>query len=344
MTKKFTTLLAVFVFLFIATPASAQDRTPYILLESIPFVSDSDTPADGVQFDEYMKGLFNLLITLVGVAAFLMITVGGFWYVTSAGNQSRATTAKEMIRDALFGLFIAIFAWLLLNTINPNLVTGGLTRLQGVGETGGGVVAVQYCGGREGGRGPARICRDTLAECEAVARNCVEGNEEFPTACMSGECAEGTQRLRNGNQLGRHTVVACVDCVPSDGQSYRAKGPGEGCLAAQCEINSSLNDALNNITSEMPASDWRVNEIWPPTVDHLNSCHFNGTCTDVSLTDPTPENIFAFISASEAQGLRVVYEVDASDTGRITQLRDAGLTVKPVNVSGLLEHFSVYTD
>jgi hypothetical protein len=51
-----------------------------------------------------------------------MLTIGGFMYIFSAGNAASATTAKNIIRDALVGLLVVMFAWLLLFVINPDLV------------------------------------------------------------------------------------------------------------------------------------------------------------------------------------------------------------------------------
>jgi hypothetical protein len=51
-----------------------------------------------------------------------MIAVGGFTYMASAGNTSAIKKGKGMITDALIGLIIALFAWFILNVINPDLV------------------------------------------------------------------------------------------------------------------------------------------------------------------------------------------------------------------------------
>ncbi len=54
-------------------------------------------------------------------------------YVTSAGNTSRLGTAKTIIVDSFLGIIIALFAWLFLYVLNPDLVEGlrlpGLTTI-----------------------------------------------------------------------------------------------------------------------------------------------------------------------------------------------------------------------
>jgi hypothetical protein len=73
------------------------------------------------QFKNLVEGIYKFGIWTVGIAALLMITIGGFMYMTSAGNTSKAGTAKGIITDAIYGLIVALFAWLLLNVINPDL-------------------------------------------------------------------------------------------------------------------------------------------------------------------------------------------------------------------------------
>jgi hypothetical protein len=48
--------------------------------------------------------------------------VGGYMYITSAGNSASTGKAKETITDAIIGLLLALTSWLLLYTINPDLV------------------------------------------------------------------------------------------------------------------------------------------------------------------------------------------------------------------------------
>lgn len=65
---------------------------------------------------------FAVLLMLAGLAAFIMIIWGGIDYLTSAGNPSKTGEAKDKIRSAILGLIIVFASWMILNTINPNLV------------------------------------------------------------------------------------------------------------------------------------------------------------------------------------------------------------------------------
>ncbi len=66
--------------------------------------------------------LFNVFLVIAGVAAFIMIVVGGFRYLTSMGDPSKMGDAKNQIFSALLGLALLLGSYLILNTINPELV------------------------------------------------------------------------------------------------------------------------------------------------------------------------------------------------------------------------------
>jgi hypothetical protein len=63
---------------------------------------------------------------VVGICALFMITIGGFSYMTSAGNTSKASVGKGIITDALIGLILALVAVLLFTVINPNITAVNL--------------------------------------------------------------------------------------------------------------------------------------------------------------------------------------------------------------------------
>ena len=103
-----------------STPASSFDYTP---LETIPGQgATKDLPS-------YLTALFNFTLGAVGIAALLMAIIGGFYYVTSAGNSSRVEKGKELITDALLGIAVAFLSWLVLYVINPDLVNVNLDSL-----------------------------------------------------------------------------------------------------------------------------------------------------------------------------------------------------------------------
>jgi hypothetical protein len=57
-----------------------------------------------------VKGIINILSIIVGIAAVIMIIVGGFKYITSAGDTNGIASAKNTVIYALVGLVIVALA------------------------------------------------------------------------------------------------------------------------------------------------------------------------------------------------------------------------------------------
>lgn len=110
-------LIAIsFLDVFFYSSQAQAAKYNYTLMESIPGFSDT------ADFPTYVLNIYKFGIWTVGIAALLMITIGGFMYMTSAGNTASAGTAKKIITDALFGLGMALLAYTVLYIINPDLV------------------------------------------------------------------------------------------------------------------------------------------------------------------------------------------------------------------------------
>ncbi|NQU83752.1 MAG: hypothetical protein HQ536_03495 [Parcubacteria group bacterium] len=81
---------------------------------------------------EFIERLYNYMIALAGGLSTVMIMIGGFIYLTAAGDQGRIKKAKEMINNALIGLFLAVGAFVILNTINPATLTLKMPPIQSI--------------------------------------------------------------------------------------------------------------------------------------------------------------------------------------------------------------------
>ena len=126
---------------FFATAVNAEKG--YTLLSPIPTVPSGTVST----LAEYMKSLIVVIVGLAIVLSVVMILVGGIGYVLAA-SPSAMSTGKGQIQDALFGLLLAIFSYLLLYTINPDLTMVGL-NIAPLGNIGGGTSG----GGTSGGTG-----------------------------------------------------------------------------------------------------------------------------------------------------------------------------------------------
>ena len=66
--------------------------------------------------------LYVFIVGISGLAAFVMIIWGGVQWMTSAGNPTKTTEAKDKIQKALLGLLLILASFLILQIINPDLV------------------------------------------------------------------------------------------------------------------------------------------------------------------------------------------------------------------------------
>jgi len=71
---------------------------------------------------QYISVIYQYIVGLAAMLAAIIVMAGGFIWLTSAGSPDRVKQAKELILGALLGLFLALFSYLILYTINPELV------------------------------------------------------------------------------------------------------------------------------------------------------------------------------------------------------------------------------
>ncbi len=64
----------------------------------------------------------NIIALVTGIGAIIMILIGGFFYVTSAGNTESAGKAKAQILSAFIGLVVVALAWALVRLITDRVI------------------------------------------------------------------------------------------------------------------------------------------------------------------------------------------------------------------------------
>lgn len=80
----------------------------------------TDNPTSGCssgsatdKINSIVHTVVNLLSAVVGIVAVVMIIVGGLRYITSGGNDTSVTSAKNTILYAIIGLIIVALAQIL---------------------------------------------------------------------------------------------------------------------------------------------------------------------------------------------------------------------------------------
>jgi hypothetical protein len=112
MSKK---VFAIALALFLASASQALAATEYRLLVPIPGMSNE------VNIGNYLTSMYHFVIGIVGILALVMLVLGGMKYMTAAGNPGTAKDAKDMMTSAVLGLMLALFSWIILISINPDL-------------------------------------------------------------------------------------------------------------------------------------------------------------------------------------------------------------------------------
>ena len=116
----------------------------YTVLAPLPGTYVGPCPATGctTNFETYIPGLINWSMGIAAVMAFVVITMGGIMYMTTDAIYKKED-GRKWIEQAIWGLVLVIGAWVILNTINPQILKFTLTLPQPVISTigAGGVVA-----------------------------------------------------------------------------------------------------------------------------------------------------------------------------------------------------------
>lgn len=131
--KKNTASLLILFFLFLllgtfvlAIPSSppaanlggfAQGlEVEYPDLPGIPPLSEKPT------LPEYLRYIYVFSIIIAGLVAFASLVYGGFRYLTSVGQPLAMAAGREQITAGIIGLMILLSSYLILATINPQLI------------------------------------------------------------------------------------------------------------------------------------------------------------------------------------------------------------------------------
>jgi len=83
----------------------------------------------GMNLNRLIAWFYYFIIGISGLAAFVMLIWGGIAWMTSTGDPSKIGEAKDRIYSAFLGLIIILASYLILNTINPDLIMLNLPEL-----------------------------------------------------------------------------------------------------------------------------------------------------------------------------------------------------------------------
>ncbi|MFA5926095.1 MAG: hypothetical protein WC831_04125 [Parcubacteria group bacterium] len=194
-----------------ATPESTAAGTPssssYLNQEKIPgFGQTSDFPT-------YLKQIINFGFAVIGIMAMFMLMIGAYQYLMAAGNIAKEENAKTTVSSALSGLILGLIAYVLLQTINPDLVAFKLDALK-IGSSG----TSNVSGTGSGGGGAGNTGKGTgSGKCEPVASGpCSESN--LKNTCF-GSGSYQASSICNAESGGGAGQTSKSD-ITADGHSF----------------------------------------------------------------------------------------------------------------------------
>jgi hypothetical protein len=126
-------LVGVMVLGFVSLPFTFGDSVSAVSV--IPKACEASGGAggggaicDSVGQDELMpmiKTVINMLLTVLGFIAVIMIIIGGIRYATSNGDSNQTKSAKDTILYSVIVLIVAILSFAIVNFVIDNFTGSG---------------------------------------------------------------------------------------------------------------------------------------------------------------------------------------------------------------------------
>lgn len=140
--------LIIIIFLLLTPETLNAADAKFIPQISIP---DSEftkgTPATP-SVAKYIRAIYNYGIGIVGILAAVVLMFGGLLWLVAGGSAEKIGNAKSLIGAALMGLVLALTSYMLLASVNPDLVkfkdiqpikVEEIKVIEGVGDLGNGI-------------------------------------------------------------------------------------------------------------------------------------------------------------------------------------------------------------
>ncbi len=256
-------------------------------------------------FSDFVNFIIRLAIAMAGAITVVMIMVYGVQYMGS-DTVWKKSDSRSKITTAIAGLILMFCAYLILYTINPDLVKirigGNLinTRTWPV---------VSFTYGEDG-----NIIKDFNYDKATSVKDTCQGE---PNEKVTGDCSDLTisgWETKNGKYASKE-------------------------LAERLAAFKKLLDQNSKIKG-----NYRITEAMPQSVKHKNSCHKTGRCVDFAFTDSNLYNdidVLTYIDQSANKSkLCTVFEGQTGDA-MVKKAKDLGLGAGTYSwVTG--RHFSIY--
>ena len=115
----FSALLLTTSFTFaLAVPAGVVDaQAKQQICEGLGGPADCDPGGSASSVNKLIRTVISFLSFIVGIVSVIMIIIGGLKYITSSGDSSNVTSAKNTILYAIVGLVVVALAQVLVRFV-----------------------------------------------------------------------------------------------------------------------------------------------------------------------------------------------------------------------------------
>jgi hypothetical protein len=234
----------------------------------------------GIQ--DYVKAAYIFAVGMVGIIATVVIMIGGLIWISSLGNANRVNDAKEWIGAAISGLALAMFSYMILYIINPDLVKfkpllpGTVDALEIASQTGCCVTGV-----------------GTDLKCAQSTAGSCQGNGSFSSTCPDACRGNTEQKTASGDTCDKYGTTGVISFVGTT-----PKAPPDICnnyndeiqaAATKYNINPKLLKAIAakestcNSAAHSTSNACGVMQMLPGTASSLNGSPVS--CSDLANND-----------------------------------------------------------
>jgi hypothetical protein len=243
-----------FLLFLLSAPFFAFAQT--IISPSIPGMTTAATTSTSPGV--FVNGFYLFALMIGGVLAFGAVVYGGILYAISAGNSGKQSEGKEWIKSAIYGLLLLAGAYLVLYTINPNLVSLSLPTLSAINiqapSTGGGGSA------GTGQPGQGNVPGSGLNTAQVTANFQTAGITVKPGAGLDGMLQQTVSDIDNLEASCKQAEGSC-NMLITEGTGAHAAGTGHS-LGYKADIGAGDSN-LNAFITSLPQAGGRTeNGVW----------------------------------------------------------------------------------
>lgn len=217
---------------------------------------------------DYIAAVYTYAVSVAGIFAIVMMMIGGFQWMTARDNPQIAQDAKERISNALIGLAITLFAFIVLNTVNPDIVLLRLPKVEVIKRSEFAIVSCENTGlcfgcGEEYGvkliRGPGETKGGQIpqqGDCSAAAVTTNLNDQDVVAKCIGTGCQKKDGSCSDAN----HKCVAAQ----------------QGASTTFCQEEASANQATGALSTTVAGAGGVFSYVCKACRPNGSSCSQDG--------------------------------------------------------------------